>query len=65
MLPMAATPPERRTHDYVRHGSTTLIRAIINGWNDRKHPFVWTRSANEILKKGQPSKHSRNRNYEP
>ena len=27
------------------------IRAFINGWNDRKHPFVWTKTADEILKK--------------
>lgn len=27
------------------------IRAFIDGWNDRKHPFVWTKTANEILKK--------------
>ncbi|MBB4133937.1 IS630 family transposase [Gordonia humi] len=30
------------------------IRAFINGWNDRKHPFVWTTTADEILKKAQP-----------
>jgi transposase len=27
------------------------IRAFIDGWNDRKHPFVWTKTADEILKK--------------
>jgi hypothetical protein len=27
------------------------IRAFINGWNDRCHPFVWTKTAEEILKK--------------
>ena len=26
------------------------IRAFIDGWNDRKHPFVWTKTADEILK---------------
>ncbi|MBF6070150.1 IS630 family transposase [Nocardia farcinica] len=30
------------------------IRAFINGWNDRKHPFVWTKTAEDILKKSQP-----------
>ncbi|MCF8570399.1 IS630 family transposase [Gordonia sp. HY002] len=30
------------------------IRAFINGWNDRKHPFVWTKTTDEILKKAQP-----------
>jgi transposase len=27
------------------------IRAFIDGWNDRCHPFVWTKTANQILKK--------------
>jgi transposase len=27
------------------------IRAFINGWNDRKHPFIWTKPADEILTK--------------
>ncbi len=27
------------------------IRAFIDGWNDRKHPFVWTKTADDILKK--------------
>ncbi len=27
------------------------IRAFINGWNNRCHPFVWTKSADDILKK--------------
>ncbi|GAC86330.1 hypothetical protein GP2_099_00010 [Gordonia paraffinivorans NBRC 108238] len=30
------------------------IRAFINGWNDRKHPFVWTKTAEDTLKKAQP-----------
>lgn len=30
---------------------TTAIRAYINGWNNRAHPFVWTKTADEILKK--------------
>ncbi|MCF3941224.1 IS630 family transposase, partial [Gordonia sp. GW1C4-4] len=25
------------------------IRAFIDGWNDRCHPFVWTKPAEEIL----------------
>jgi hypothetical protein len=24
------------------------IRVFINGWNDRAHPFVWTKSAEEV-----------------
>lgn len=27
------------------------IRQFIDGWNDRAHPFVWTKTANDILKK--------------
>ena len=27
------------------------IRAFIDGWNDRCHPFVWTKTAEEVLKK--------------
>ena len=25
------------------------IRAFIDGWNDRCHPFIWTKTADEIL----------------
>ena len=31
------------------------IRAFVNGWNDRCHPFVWTKTADDILKRSQPS----------
>ena len=27
------------------------IRAFIEGWNNRSHPFVWTKTAEDILKK--------------
>ena len=27
------------------------IRTFIDGWNDRSHAFVWTKTAEEILKK--------------
>src|SRR5215213_5099503 len=27
------------------------IRAFIEGWNERSHPFVWTKTAEDILKK--------------
>ena len=26
------------------------IRAFIDGWNDRCHPFMWTKTAQDILK---------------
>jgi hypothetical protein len=31
------------------------IRAFVDGWNDRCHPFVWTKSAEEILAKADRS----------
>lgn len=30
---------------------TAKIRAFINGWNPRAQPFVWTKTAEQILKK--------------
>jgi transposase len=30
---------------------TTAIRTYINGWNNRAQPFVWTKTADEILNK--------------
>ena len=30
---------------------TGKIKAFITGWNDRKHPFIWTKPADEILTK--------------
>lgn len=37
------------------------IRQFITGWNDRKHPFVWTKTSDEILKKAnrQPTSDTR------
>ncbi|CAN5179829.1 IS630-like element ISMsm5 family transposase [soil metagenome] len=37
------------------------IRQYITGWNDRKHPFVWTKPADEILRKAnhQPTSETR------
>ena len=44
------------TRQAIRRGSfdsvkelTTAIQTFITGWNDRCHPFVWTKTANEIL----------------
>jgi transposase len=34
------------------------IRAFVDGWNDRSHPFVWTKTADEILKRANPKKTS-------
>jgi hypothetical protein len=52
--------PERRTHSYVRHGTTTLfhtsvkqleadIRTFIDLHNKKPRPFKWTKSADQIL----------------
>jgi hypothetical protein len=30
---------------------TAKIRAFIDGWNNRAHPFVWTKTAEQILTK--------------
>jgi len=30
---------------------TTKIRAFIDGWNTRSHPFIWTKTADQILAK--------------
>ena len=27
------------------------IREFVNGWNNRKHPFIWTKTPDEILAK--------------
>jgi transposase len=35
-----------------------MIRAYIDGWNDRRHPFVWTKTAGAILKKANRKKTS-------
>jgi transposase len=37
---------------------TGAIRAFIDGWNDRAHPFVWTKPADQILAKANRQKTS-------
>ena len=44
------------TRQAIRRGSfdnvkelTTAIRTFIDGWNQRSHPFTWTKTADEIL----------------
>ena len=51
------------TRQAIRRGNFTsvqeLIAAIetfIDGWNDRCHPFTWTKTADEILPKCRPGK---------
>ena len=36
----------------------TKIRAFIDGWNDRGHPFIWTKTADQILAKANRQKTS-------
>jgi transposase len=33
------------------HDLMAKIQTFITGWNHRKHPFMWTKTANEILNK--------------
>ena len=35
---------------------TTKIRAFIDGWNDRAHPFLWTKTPEQILTKAHHKK---------
>ncbi|MGL5826298.1 MAG: IS630 family transposase, partial [Nocardioides sp.] len=39
----------------------TKIRAYVDGWNNRSHAFVWTKSADEILKKANRKETSNSR----
>jgi transposase len=45
-------------HQAIHRGSFTsvrdlmiMIRAFLTGWNDRKHPFIWTKPATDIINK--------------
>ena len=49
------------TRQAIRRGSFTSVRDLItaietfiDGWNDRCHPFTWTKTADEILPKCPP-----------
>jgi hypothetical protein len=51
------------TRQAIRRGSFTsvkdLITAIenyIDGWNERCHPFTWTKTADELLPRCRPGK---------
>ncbi|MFN8073880.1 MAG: IS630 family transposase [Kineosporiaceae bacterium] len=37
----------------------TKIRAFIDSWNDRAHPFTWTKTADEVLAKANRQKTSK------
>ena len=34
------------------------IRAYVDGWNERARPFVWTKTADEVLKRANPKRTS-------
>jgi hypothetical protein len=45
----------------IHHGTYTSakdlnakIRAFIDGWNDRSHPFIWTKTRRPDPRQGQP-----------
>ena len=51
------------TRQAIRRGSFTsvkdliaAIQAFIDGWNDRCHPFTWTKTADELLPRCKPGK---------
>lgn len=55
------------TRQAIRRGTFTsvpeLVAAIgtyIDGWNERAHPFTWTKTADEILAKATPRKKTSN-----
>ncbi len=37
----------------------TAIGVYIDGWNDRAHPFTWTKNADEIIAHAKPSPHQK------
>ena len=39
--------PQRATHDYKRHGTSSLYAALT--WNDDPKPYGWTKIADQIL----------------
>lgn len=48
----------RGTFTSVKH-LNAKIRAFIDGWNERSHPFIWTKTADHILKKANRKKTSK------
>jgi transposase len=49
------------TRQAIRRGSHTSVKELIaaierfiDGWNDRCHPFVWTKTADELLDHYRP-----------
>ena len=42
----------------------TAIGTYIDGWNERAHPFTWTKGADEIISHAKPSPHQK-KTYDP
>jgi hypothetical protein len=40
---------------------TAAIETYIDGWNERCHPFIWTKTADQILTKADRRKTSNTR----
>ena len=56
------------TRQAIRRGTFTSVKdliaaigAFIDGWNERCHPFVWTKTADEILTKANRKQTSNTR----
>jgi len=54
---------EEITRQAIGRGSFTSVKdliaaigAFIDGWNDRCHPFTWTKTADELLPHTRPGK---------
>jgi transposase len=55
------------TRQAIRRGTFTSVKdletaigAYIDGWNDRAHPFVWTKTAGEIISHAKPPPQRKN-----
>jgi transposase len=55
------------TRQAIRRGTFTSVKELINaievfidGWNERAEPFVWTKTADEILAKAKPRQKTSN-----
>jgi transposase len=42
----------------------TAIGTYIDGWNERAHPFTWTKNADDIISHAKPSPHQK-KTYDP
>lgn len=41
----------------------SVIEAFIHGWNDRCEPFLWTKTADEVLAKAKPRQKTSNKRH--